>query len=132
MTYRWVDHTDELELAVEAGAEPGIFEDALRALAELLGDDGAPAETVSYDVALEGADRATLLAAWLDELVFRAETEGLVPDGLDRLALRDGGLDARVRGHRGRPRHLVKGVTYHRLAFEPAGDGYRATVILDV
>ena len=47
---------------------------------------------------------------------------------VQRLELDDGGL----RAHRGDPRHVVKGVTYHRLTFEPTDGGYRATVVLDV
>jgi SHS2 domain-containing protein len=37
-----------------------------------------------------------------------------------------------VRGSRGAPRHLVKGVTYSGLAFERKHDGYQARVVLDV
>jgi len=37
-----------------------------------------------------------------------------------------------VKGFTGRPPHLVKGVTYHRLALERSGESWRATVVLDV
>jgi SHS2 domain-containing protein len=131
MAYRWVDHTAELELHVDADTETAVFEDALAALAELL-RDGPGSELVVFDVAIAAADRATLLARWLDELVFRVETEDLVPETVERLALDAGGLRATVRAQRGRPRHLVKGVTYHRLTFDTVDGGYRATVVLDV
>lgn len=131
MGYRWVDHTAELELRVDAATEAGVFQDALAALAELL-RDGAGREPVVFDVAISAGDRATLLARWLDELVFRTETEDLVPDRVERLTLDESGLQATVQAHRGRPRHLVKGVTYHRLSFDEVDTGYRATVVLDV
>lgn len=132
MAYRWVDHTAELELRLECGTQEAIFEDALQALADLL-HDGTARDHVAFDVTLSATDRATLLAHWLDELVFRAETEDLVPESIERLALDERGLKARVRGHRGEPRHIVKGVTYHRLGLEETGEGrYRATVVLDV
>ena len=67
MGYRWVDHTAELELRVDAATEASVFRDALAALAELL-CDGAGREPVVFDVAISAADRATLLARWLDEL----------------------------------------------------------------
>ena len=108
-----------------------MVEDALAALAELL-RNGAAGEGVVFEVAIRAPDRATLLASWLDELVFRAETEDLVPECVERLRLDEGGLHARVRAHRGRPRHLVKGVTYHGLNLEQVGDGYRASVVRDV
>ena len=40
MSYRWVEHTAELEMEIEAPTEEGVFVDALHALAELLGDEG--------------------------------------------------------------------------------------------
>jgi SHS2 domain-containing protein len=131
MAYRWVDHTAELELHIAARSETAVFEESLCAFHELLGDQ-ATGERVLFDVELEAPDRATLLVHWLDELIYRVETEDLVPEHLERLELRSDGLAATVRGHRGEPRHLVKGVTYHRLTFERAADGYRATVVLDV
>src|SRR5919201_665792 len=70
--YRWVDHTGEVELEIEAGSEVEVFGDALGALAELLGvqEQGDERRTLT----VSGADRAALLAAWLEELVFLAES----------------------------------------------------------
>lgn len=145
MSYRWVEHTAELELHIEAANQCAVFADALLALAELIGDAprdagdaptdttvAPPDTTVAREVALSARDLPGLLAAWLDELVFLIETEDLVPDGVERLELDGTTLAATVRGHRGRPRHLVKGVTYHELAFERVIEGFRATVVLDV
>lgn len=95
MAHRWVDHTGELELRVDADTEADVFEDALAALAELL-RDGAASEPVVFDLAIDAADRGTLLTRWLDELVFRAETEDLVPDDVERLMLDADGLRATV------------------------------------
>ena len=131
MVYQWVDHTAELELHIAAPDAAAVFEDALRAFHELIAD-GTTGDHVSFDVEVAAPDRATLLVRWLDELVYRAETEGLVPERLERLELNAGGLVATVRARRGEPRHLVKGVTYHRLAFERGAPGCRATVVLDV
>jgi SHS2 domain-containing protein len=131
MGFRWVDHTAELELHIAAPTETAVFEEALRALRELIGD-GSTGEQVAFDVALASPDRATLLVRWLDELVFKAETEDLVPEDVERLALSADRLTATVRGARGEPRHLVKGVTYNGLAFDRGRDGYHAKVVLDV
>jgi len=108
-----------------------VFEDALRAYQELVGD-ASTGEHVAFDVELTSPDRGTLLVRWLDELVYRAETEDLVPEEVERLELRADRLVATVRGVRGQPRHLVKGVTYSGLAFDSGNDGYQATVVLDV
>jgi SHS2 domain-containing protein len=131
MTYRWVDHTAEVELEIEAPGEREVLEEAARALAELLGIDDGPGEQ-HRSLALDAPDRPALLAAWIEELAFLAESEGFVATGIAELHLNASGLSATVSGVLGEPPPLVKAVTYHRLAFEPRGDGYVARVVLDV
>ena len=131
MTYRWIEHTGELEVELEASTEEGVFEAAFEAMRELLSDGEAP-ERLEIPVRVEGRDRAALLADWVGELAFLAETRGVVPDRLSLLELDEGGLRALVQGWEGTPPHLVKGATYNRLSFEPAGSGWRARVVLDV
>jgi SHS2 domain-containing protein len=132
--YRWIDHTSELELRVEAATETAVLEDATRALAELLRrDEEAPAgEAATREVTVDADDRAQLLAAWLEELVFLAETEAVIPEHVEFTTVDERGLRARVDGRRGQPPHLVKAVTYHRLSFDRSGEGWAATVVLDV
>jgi SHS2 domain-containing protein len=129
--YRWVDHTSEVELAIEAATEQEVLTDALAAFAELSGErpDG-PLEERTLDLA--APDRARLLAEWLGELAYLAEVEGFVPERAASLTLDRARLHARVAGRRGRPAHLVKAVTWHRLRFEPGEGGWEATVVLDV
>jgi SHS2 domain-containing protein len=136
MGYSWREHTSELELHIEAASERVVFGDALQALGELAAEEreacGEPGGTVTRELSVAGADRAALLAAWLGELVYLAESEDLVPEALERLELSDSALSATIRARRGRPRHLVKGVTYHQLRFEESPGGFCATVVLDV
>ena len=127
--YRWIDHTAELEIELEAPSAEGVFGEAAAALGELLGG-GEPAGSRTVEV--HASDRAALLAAFVEELVFLAESEGLVPVGVDAVELADGRARVEVALASGDPPHLVKAVTYHRLAFEPSGSGYRATAVLDV
>ena len=131
MTYRCVDHTSELELALEAGSEEELFLAGLAALREVLSEDASgPLER--RDVELTARDREALLADWLGELVFLADAEAFAPEHVTALALADGRLQATVEGRRGRPRNLVKAVTYHRLAFAKEDGAWRARVVLDV
>jgi SHS2 domain-containing protein len=130
--FRWVDHTAELELEIEAQTEEGVFADALAALGELLASDRGHQPGVRREVSVEAEDRPALLAAWMEELVFLAEAEGFEPEAVETLELRPGSAQAVVRGWLGRPAPLVKAITYHRLSFAATGDGYRATVVLDV
>jgi SHS2 domain-containing protein len=129
--YRWIEHTGELELALEASSERGVFEAGFEAMRELMSAEAAT-ERLEIPIELEGADRGALLADWLGELAFLGESRGLVPARLSRFELDGDRLRALVQGFRGAPPHLVKGATYHRLCFEPAAEGWRARVVLDV
>ena len=134
--YRWVEHTGELELELEAGSERGLFQEALAALGGLLservGDEQVDASSVLHQVSASAPDRATLLAEWLSELAYLAESAGFVPDRVERLEVGGNALDATVVGHRASLPHLVKAVTYHRLGMWQEDETWRARVILDV
>ena len=140
MVFRWVDHTAELELEIEASTEEGVFAAALGALAELLSSEQADeprvestrGQEVTRQLRVEAEDRPALLAAWMEELVFLAETEGFEPARVEALELGLCSARATVTGRLGQPPPLVKAVTYHRLSLVPMDDGYRATVVLDV
>ncbi len=134
MTYRWVDHTAELELRIEADSEAGIFADALLAFAELVGDEGGEegGQATRHAITLDADDLGGLLVAWLEELVYLAETAAFVPDRAEEVVVRPPSVTAVVSGRRGSPRHLVKAVAYHGLEFERAGRAWCARVVLDV
>jgi SHS2 domain-containing protein len=131
VTYRWVDHTAEVELEIEAASEREVLAEAMRALAELLGIEEAHGDE-RRTITLQADDRPALLATWVDELAFLAESEGFVATDVLELDLQTAGLNATVAGLLDEPPPLVKAVTYHRLTFEPSGEGYVARVILDV
>jgi SHS2 domain-containing protein len=131
VSYRWVEHTAEIEMEIEARTEGEVFRDALHGIGELLAGDAA-GERIWREVRVDGRERAALLVGWLDELVYLAETEDLVPEDAERVDFSGRGLVATVRCHRGSPRHLIKAATYHRLAFERSAQGFRARVVLDV
>jgi SHS2 domain-containing protein len=141
VSYRWLEHTSELELRIEAPSESGVFELAVCALGELVGGDldsegkrevGDGRVPVAHEVAVTAPDRAALLAAFLEELVYLIETEDLIPEAAEHVELVGGRVTATVCGRRGHPAHLVKGVTYHELTFARAEHGISATVVLDV
>ena len=135
--YRWVEHTGELELELEAKSQPGLFEEALAALGGLLSERAGSDECADtafgcHRVSASAPDSATLLAEWLSELAYLAESRGFVPDRVERLELSGQALDATVVGHQASLPHLVKAVTYHRLGMWEEDETWRARVIFDV
>jgi SHS2 domain-containing protein len=133
VSYRFVDHTAELQLEIEAPTRAAVLAEAVLALADLLGAEGEPRGVIrEREVAVRADDDPALLAAWLDELVFVAETEGLVPRRAEQLDVGLGEARGTVLFAEGPPPHLVKGVTYHDLELAPDGGGWRGRAVLDV
>jgi SHS2 domain-containing protein len=130
--FRWVEHTAELGLEIEATSPGGVFEEALAAFAELVGD-GGDGEPVTRDVELEAAELDLLLVEWLSELLYLADAEQFVPERVMSIEVDDERLRATVEGHRGDPRQLLKAVTLHQLQFSRNDTGgWRAHAVLDV
>jgi SHS2 domain-containing protein len=128
--HRFVEHTGEVELEIQAPTEAGVFAEAVAAFGELL--EGGNGERARHEIAVSAGDRAALLVDWMNELVFLAEVEGFVPERLSSLELRNGGLAATVDGRRGNPPHLVKAVTLNDLKLERTDGCWQARVVLDV
>ncbi len=131
MTHRFLEHTGEVELALEAPGEEALFAEALVALRELIGGSES-GEPTRRELELAAPDRALLLADWLGELVFLAEMEQFVAERVVALALDGLRLHATVEGRRGSPPHLVKAVTLSGLNVHEEGGIWYGRVVLDV
>jgi SHS2 domain-containing protein len=129
--HEWRDHTAEIELAIEAAAAEDVFAEAAAALGELigLGEDGKPAQ---HELALAAGDLPALLVAWIDELIFLADTESFVPHGASDVRLDGSSIQATVAGTRARLEPLVKAATFHGLHFARENSAWQARVVLDV
>lgn len=130
MSYRWHDGSAEFALDLGAASREEVFAEAVAAIHNLVGGDDLGGPPVTRTITLTAATDAELLALWLEEVVFLVETESFVPEG-GQVALTGSDLDGTVIGHRGKPRHLVKAVTYHRLAFVHEDGLWQAHVVLD-
>jgi SHS2 domain-containing protein len=129
--YRWLEHTAELGLEIEAPSREAVFEEALTAFAELVGAGTGP--PLTREVELEADEPALLLVEWLNELLYLADAEQFVPERITSFELVSTRLRARVEGRLGERGQLLKAVTLHRLEFrEDATVGWRAHVVLDV
>ena len=129
--YRWVEHTSEAELEVEAESAADLLAEATTAFGDLLAD--APRlEEFEVEVRASADDFPALLAEWLGELAYLAETDGFIPERAVRMDLAGTTFEALIAGHRSEPQSLVKGVTYHHLEMKPHGGLWRARAVLDL
>jgi SHS2 domain-containing protein len=128
------EHTSEVRLRVEAETIEELFEESGRALAELIAEPSAGASRgPEKHIELHARDQDALLIEWLNELVFRAETEKLVYDQLKVSRIEGGNLAATLRGHEPKgSRASVKAATMHDVRIERTNEGLSASFILDV
>lgn len=138
--YRFAEGTALADCAIdlEGGDLGDLFETAAGALAALMVDPDTVEPTVERAITLEAEALDLLLFDWLSELIAdkdtdrriytrcRARVDGLGPSRLEVHA-RGGVIDE----HTAR-RADAKAVTLHQLCVEPAGDGWRARVVIDI
>ncbi|MFN4260007.1 MAG: archease [Gemmataceae bacterium] len=135
--YETFDHTADLGLRVRAADLDTLFVEAALALFSAIVDnlaDVQPKQAVT--VALTSDDREYLLFDWLNELLFRWDTEHLL-FGRFEVQVTDTSLTGTAWGEpldpaRHRLGHEVKAITYHGLRVEPTADGWLAEVIVDI
>jgi SHS2 domain-containing protein len=132
--YRFEEHTSEVQVQLESTGLAGLFVEAGRALAELMGAElDAPAEGEQEDVRLAAADRNALLVSWVNELIYRAEVgkKAYTEFRIHSLSERD--LHASIRGREDADLSSpVKAATYHGLRITETPAAFSATVVLDV
>jgi SHS2 domain-containing protein len=135
--HRFEEHVGELRISLEARSLGDLFAEAARALAEIMGGAGAAAASPPpgppAEVRLHAADRDALLVDWLNELIYRAETNRTIYDDIriERISERE--LHASIRGFAVEDmRTPVKAATFHGLELRDQPRGLSATVVLDV
>jgi SHS2 domain-containing protein len=131
-----LDHTADVGIIAYGADLKQAFANAARALFSLITELDDVEEVLHQDIKLNASDVESLLVAWLNELVYRFDTEGILFKRFDITQLEDTHLEARVYGEKAdRSRHSlktgVKGATYHMLEIDKA-DGYRVQVIFDI
>ncbi|OUL23728.1 archease [Nostoc sp. 106C] len=88
---------------------------------------------VSRNIQLHGVDYESLLVAWLNELLYLHESEGLGFNRFEILHLDRHNLQAKVSGAPVKNSNkLIKAVTYNNLAIQTTEKGLEATLVLDV
>jgi SHS2 domain-containing protein len=129
--YRWIEHTSEAELEIEAESPADLLAEATTAFGDLFSE--APRhEEAEVRVRATAGDYPALLAAWLGELAYLAETDGFIPERVVESELSGTVASALVAGHRSDPQSLVKGVTYHHLEMGPRDGLWKGHVVLDL
>jgi SHS2 domain-containing protein len=135
--YEVFEHTADLGLRVRGATLNELFADAGRGLFSMIVENLADVRPVqSAVIEIKGADREYLLFDWLNELLYRFDSEHQVFSQFE-VQVADEGLHAMVRGEpldpeRHRLDHEVKAITYHGLKVRRTKDAWEAEVIVDI
>jgi SHS2 domain-containing protein len=131
-----IEHTADWAIRVHAPDLPGLFTGAATGMFRLLADLSAVAPQRQIEIELAAVDVETLLVDWLNELLYRAELEGVVfvEFGVEELIAGDGArLRARAAGGRAPQLHAaIKAATFGGLCIVPEDGGVRAEIVFDV
>jgi SHS2 domain-containing protein len=131
-----IDHTADVGIIAYGADLKQAFANAAKGLFSLITDLDKVKEVLHRDAELTASDEESLLVEWLNELIYRFDTEGLIFKRFDIVELDNTHLKARGYGEKvDRSRHRlktgVKAATYHMLKVE-RGDGGKVQVLFDI
>lgn len=137
MTYRFLPHTADLKVEIQAADLPRLFEDACDLVRELLAGESKVRTGIEHRLELVGKDTGDLLFRYLREALYLFATERFIPAHLSVQHVSRTSLTGALQGENFDPaRHEtqpeVKAVTRHELSATRTGDGWRALIVFDV
>ena len=137
MTWETFEHQADVGLAVHGADGAELFAEAGLALLSLVCELDRVEERERYALAGAADGVEELLVAWLNDLVFLFEGQGVVASRIVFPAWSETHYEAELFGEpvdpgRHDPRDVVKAATYHGLSVTRDGSGWHARVILDV
>jgi SHS2 domain-containing protein len=137
MGHELVDHTADVGIRVWADDVKGLFEEAARALFNVITDLTKVEAHLKQEIVVRGSDLEELLVAWLNELLYLHEVEYLLFCDFSITEINEGSVTGVANGEEfDEGRHSikteVKAVTYHQLKVKEHGEHWQAQVIFDI
>ena len=136
--YEYLEHTADMGLLVRGKNLPELLKNAAQGLLETMAVVDTIDETASIEIHLTAEAVEELFVRWLDELIFRHETEEIFFKRADIHRCSETEMSATVYGEPVNfDKHEVyteiKSVTYHQLEVLQKTDGsWHAQVIFDL
>ena len=132
-SFEEIEHTADWAYRVRGNNLAELFIQAALGLYSLVGMQLAAEKETTRLINIKGIDREALLVAWLNELLYLQESEGLGSEKLEIQHLDNTSLRAKVTVA---PTQQwlkdIKAVTYHNLAIRQTESGLEVTLVLDV
>ena len=131
-----VNHTADVGIIAHGVDMKQAFANAARGLFSLITELDDVQEVLYRDIEVTATDKESLLVEWLNELIYRFDTENIIFKRFDITELDNTRLIARSYGEKvDSSKHKlktgVKATTYHMLKVDK-DDGYKVQVIFDI
>ncbi|MFQ5744042.1 MAG: archease [Acidobacteriota bacterium] len=135
--HREIEHTADLGFDIWAPDLPGLYSEAVGALAELCYDRIAVLANQQRTLRIVGGSNEERLVRWLQEIYFWLEAESWLAAGAVDVRCDGAAVSGTVLGELyDSERHTVhteiKAITYHEMEIRLVGELWRTTVIIDV
>jgi SHS2 domain-containing protein len=135
--FELLDHTADIGIVAYGASLKEAFENAALGMFSVMAQLETIREVEERRVEVTAEDPEALLVAWLSELLYLVDTEGLLFRRFQIGEFNDRHLQASAWGESIDPdRHSlgvgIKAVTRHMLAIERDDGGYRVRVIFDI
>lgn len=136
--YRYLDHPSEALIEILAINIEEVFQDAARALFEIMTDTSRVQPERAFEVELKSEDRVGLLIDWLNRLILLHEVNKVFLSQFEVDVRHNAAwsLKARVKGEPIRDTHErrseVKSATFGQFQWSESSDGHRVQFVLDI
>lgn len=135
--YHITDHTADLGIIVKGHDLKSLFENAAKAMIDLMVSGPPGSQKITKDIVIEGQDSEDLMVRWLGEILYLFSGEKLIVTTIKITSLTSIMLQCkltltRFEPGRHRVRREIKAVTYHQISVERAKQGWVARIIFDI
>jgi len=135
--YSTIEHTADIGIELESSTLEGLFAMGACAMFDLMVDLPNVKPAARADVSLKAESLEELFITWLNELLFRADVNGMFFSRFEVESVTADKIKASMWGEpynesTHRVGQSVKAATYHELKVAPVEGGWKASVIFDV
>jgi SHS2 domain-containing protein len=132
-----LEHPADIGFRVCAPTLPALYGQAALAMLSIAGDPTAAEPRHEYPIAVESADRESLMVDWLNEILYYFDGRLIAFRDFRVESWRDARIEAVGLGEprdpvRHRAHLIVKAVTYHQLRIEERDGQWIAEVFVDI
>ena len=133
MPFEEISHTADWSIRVWAEDLAGLLTESARGMYTLATAESSAGPRVRRELVLDGVDAESLLVAFLEELLYLSESEGLIFDDFSGLKVEGSKLTGMMEGRALLSQEKeIKAVTFHNLEIRQSERGLEVEIVFDV